>query len=361
MSESKAPVSEIRTPGRFDIGEAILWFFKRFGDNPAGAFWIMFWQVLIAAGFLALTFKALGGFYANLFELIALDEAGQLSDDAAVGLIFDAIGPFFTVMPLVTFGGLLFALVFWAAWLRFLTKGEVKPLIPIRIGWDELRLAGVAILYWVLFFFGYIAGAILFAVIGSVVGLSVAGGADGVGAVVGFGLLGFLAMLGFAAAAIFVVVKLSPAPGLNVLDGRFRFFEAWDATKGRFWPLFFSYIVAWVGIMIVGGIFSIVLQFAVMGALWPVIGELASMASAGAEPTGEEVLALFREALSAPGTIIGVGLGLVILYVGQIVMEGVIHGVGAYAAVVHRSGGEQDSDIAPLAADHPAGASPGEG
>jgi hypothetical protein len=346
----------------FDIGEAIFFFFKRFGEKPVAALWIALWQVGVATAVIAASIYLLWPAYMNLFELAAMDDMHGLSDAEEIEMVFATIGPFLTSMVLLVPVGTILALMFQGAWLRFLTRGEVAAAIPFRLGADEFRLLGVNVLYIVVGTVVYIAALMMFVIFGLGTAGIVAVGDSSVGAGLGAGLFMFIAVLAVFAAVIFIAVRLASAPAMTVLDRKFRFFESFDASSGVFWPMLLVYLVVAVMIMILSMIISTAIQLAMLGALFPLIAELSALDDMRGDVSPEDVFAVFGDVLSQPGTMISLGLGFLLTYFMQIAFEGMWHGVGAYNACRYR--GESDGaveDAPVLGADHPAGASPSEG
>ncbi|RKR00090.1 hypothetical protein [Maricaulis maris] len=346
----------------FDIGKAIFWFFIRFGEKPGGALWLFAFQALCALVLVALSVMMMGPAYINLFELIEADANGGLSDADALRQVFDIVMPFLTYGILIIPLSLLFVVMFQGAWLRFLTKGEVKPVVPIRFGGDEIRLIGVNLLYLVVAAVAYFGVAMLIGIFGFGAVMMAHGGGDAGAIGIGGGLLAFVAFLAVLVALLVFAVRLASAPALTVLDGRLRFFESWDASKGVFWQMLISYVVAYAVMMVIGGTLGFVVQLALLAALFPMLIDMAEIAEQGSQVDVDALLASIQSSLSQPGTLLALIVGFFLLYAFQVMLEAVWHSIGAYNAVRVRSGGEGEASDAPtLAADHPMGASPSEG
>jgi hypothetical protein len=353
---------EVMQAKPFDIGEAIFFFFKRFGEKPAAALWIAIWQIGLATAVIVGSMFMLWPAYMNLFELAALENTHGMSDVEEMELVFETLAPFFTSMILLVPAGIVLALMFQGAWMRFLTRGEVAAVIPFRFGGDEFRLLGVNILYIVVGTGVYMAAMVLFVVFGLGSAGIVAAGDSSVGAGLGAGLMMFVVFLAMFAAVLFIAVRLASAPALTVHDKKFRFFESWGASDGVFWHMLLVYLVVAVMVMILSMVLGTIIQIAMLGAMIPMIAELSALDDMRGDVSPEEVFAIFGDFLSQPGTMISVGLGLFLTYFMQIAFEGMWHGVGAYNACRYRGDGVGDAEDAPvLGADHPAGASPSEG
>lgn len=105
---------------------------------------------------------------------------------------------------------------------------------------------------------------------------------------------------------------------------------------------------------------SIIQQIAVlggaMGAFMPLFNDL----QAGVEPEPEAVMQLLRDAMGNPGVLIALGVIALAQLLFQILIDGLWHGVGAYAAVRHDGGlGETEIDISAPAGS--VGTAPSEG
>ena len=107
----------------FDIGNAIFHFFKRFGENPGGALWIMICQTVLVGLLAAAGVALFVPVWDNLSQLIILDDAGQLSDEEAVRRVFGMLMPIMGFMPFIALAGIALALMSQAAWLRLITPG----------------------------------------------------------------------------------------------------------------------------------------------------------------------------------------------------------------------------------------------
>lgn len=347
---------------QFDFGSGIFWFFKRFGENPAGVLWIALWQILVGGAIIGLILAFLLPSYQEFITTIVELENGSVSDEEAAMVIVTAIFGLFASASWGAILGVLASLSFQGAWMRFLTRRPMAAIIPLRLGSDEFRLLGVNLLYiavGIAMYLGVIMVLVTFGVAGG--GMLAASGDNSVAGGIGFGLVMFVGFLAILLSILFIAVKLSVAPALTVHDRKFRFFESWEATDGVFFPTLLSYLVVLVLSLIFGSILGFVLELSFLGAMMPVIEEFTHLAQ-GAEPTVEEVFATLQSTLSDPAVYIPMAIGGALMYLLQIVLEGFWHGVGAYNAVRHRAGGGVPQEDAPvLGADHPAGASPSEG
>lgn len=345
----------------FDIGESIFFFFKRAGANPLGALWIAACQALVVAAIAAAAFMLLGPFYIGLFDLVANEAAGSMSEEEMGREVLGLIGPVFAFIPLIGLSGIAAALMFQGAWLRFLTRGEIAAVIPFRLGGDEFRLLGVNLLYIAVGTAAYI-GIVIAIIVVSLLGAAMVAGSDG--SMTGGLLTGLVVFIGVIAVIGIVLVfciRMAMAPALTILDRRVRFFESWSASEGVFWNLALSYLVVFGLSLVLSMVLGTVIQMIFLGALLPLAMDFAALAEGTSQVAPEEVIAMLRGTFSEPGVAIALITGMVLAYLMQITFEGMWHGVGAYNAVRYRGDGADDNSDAPvLAADHPAGASPSE-
>lgn len=338
----------------FDIGEAIFFFFKRFGEKPAAAMWIALWHLLLLS---AATAGALWLFLPFINEIIAMESRPVGPSDAE---ILRAVGRVMMSVPLMVIVGVLVSLMVHGAWYRYLARDEVSAVIPVRIGGDEIRLAGVAILFFGLLVIAEIVASAVFAMVG-LTSFGFMAMVDGdTSAVVSGGILLLLLGLAYMAAQIFVSVRLSPAAGLTFVDRKFRFFEAWDASSGQFWKMLLSYIVVGIGIYLIIMVVAVIFGFALLGSILPVIGELQAIEDMNATPA--ETMAALRDVFFRAEIMLPLGIATVIAALVEILIMGMWAGVGVYTARLYRENHPVESGDAPtLTDDHPAGASPSEG
>mgnify|MGYP003639840077 CR=1 FL=1 len=347
---------------QFDIGEGMFFFFRRVGEKPMGALWLAFCQALVGAALVALTLMLMGPVFINIFEMAELDSSGAMTDAEITERMFSIIGPMLAVMPLIGVGGIVIALMFQGAWLRFLVRGEIAAGIPFRLGSDEFRLLGVNLLYIVIAFAGYIGLVIAMVVVGGAAALVFAGADGSIGGGLVGGLIAFVGALVIACVLVMVCIRLATAPGLTIRDRKLRFFESWSASNGVFWHMALSYLVVLGLILVLGSILSFLVQLVFLGALMPALAQLSAVSNEMSGADVEQVFAQILTTISNPAVATGLIIGMTLSYLLQIVFEGMWHGVGAYNAVRYRADGQpEEMDSPVLGADHPAGASPTNG
>lgn len=120
----------------------------------------------------------------------------------------------------------------------------------LRLGMDEVRVLAVT---FVLGLVMTLVAIVALVALGVLIGAAKAAGGDGPALIAG--LLGFLAATCFF---IWLCVRLSLAVPITVAERRFAFFDSFNLTKGRFWPLLGMAVLAIVMVMLVQLLSSIV-------------------------------------------------------------------------------------------------------
>jgi len=126
-------------------------------------------------------------------------------------------------------------LVLSTAILRAVVRPMESAFGYLRLSIDELRQLGLALLAFVAFlayaFFVSLVTGILVAVLSLIVPPV---------------LLGGLVFAIIVIAFLYPAVRLSLAPAMTLAEGRISFMRSWPLTRGRFWPLFGGYLIAFV-------------------------------------------------------------------------------------------------------------------
>jgi hypothetical protein len=332
------------TTQSYDFGSALLHFFKVFGRRPGGTLWVALWNGLLYIALISLVIWSLWPFYAQLITAAMEQREPEFEDVFAMMLSISG------GVLLAMIGSIVVALMAQGAWLRLLARDEVAPMIPLRFGGDELRLLGVNVVLLIL-------GSVLYMVaVGVVAGVVVAAAAmnesgGGASAVAG-GLAGFALIVAFIALFVFLAIRFAPAPGLTVLDRKFRLFDAWPATRRIFWWALLTYVVMALMVMAMAMVLGSVAQMLFLPAIFPVIGEFASYTQTHAgDPSPDEALEMLWSGLTHPVAITFIALGTVVSLVLQTFYEGMWHSIGAYLARRHRglegAAGEPSAPAAP--------------
>lgn len=126
---------------------------------------------------------------------------------------------------------ILFSAVMNCAVYRMVLRPGEAVFSYIRLGADELRVAGVIVVFWLIW------GLMVFVV--SLVALT-GGTYGGEAATLGWTLL----TLAACAYSVFVMVRLSLAAPITFVTKRFTLMGSWRATQGMFWRLLGAYALA---------------------------------------------------------------------------------------------------------------------
>jgi len=303
----------------YDFLAATFHFFQVFARRPMAALWIWVWQFGLICALMA-------GFFYAFWPLFMLAAETDMTDEA---LIIETVLQSSGWFTLLTIGALLLSLAAQGAWMRLLTRDEIRPVIPFRLGLDELRLFGVNFIFIAAGMLAYLVGAIAF-----VGGAALLGLMDGAGGIAVGALIGTVAVLIIVVLGIIVCLRFAAAPALSVLQRRFRLFSAVSASKGVAGMMFLSYLTL-VGVGIAGAIvLSIIQQVAVLFAASDLVAAFMALDTAS-EPDPAEIFAILGETLTSPMGIVMIAILVVSQFIFQIAFEGLWHGVGAYVARRH--------------------------
>lgn len=132
-----------------------------------------------------------------------------------------------------------------------------------------------------------------------------------------FGVFGLLLLLGPLYA--FFATRLSPCFALTMMHRRVRFFDAWNVSRGRFWPILGAYLIlavaGWIVSQVIVGIAQTIMMPAMMN-----VGRAAE--------SGADIQAVFL----SPAFLIPMGIyGFVMLFA-QGLLQHVVAGPAAFAA-----------------------------
>lgn len=120
----------------------------------------------------------------------------------------------------------------------------------LRLGMDEVRVLAVTFVLGLIMTF---VAVVAFVALGVLIGGAKAAGGGGAAAIAG--VVGVLAMV---CLFVWLSVRLSLAVPITVAEKRFAFFDSFSLTKGRFWPLLGMAILAFVMVLVVQLLSSIV-------------------------------------------------------------------------------------------------------
>jgi hypothetical protein len=221
--------------------------------------------LLLAAVYLAATWTSLSALLSWYFGMAgSLAQGGAFTGPPPEALAMLPAGGLLALACLVLFAALE------AACLRWLVRGESgSGVLGLTAGADTWRVLATY-LVWLGLFIGFcIVVAVFYALCGV---LADVGGAAQIVAL----LLGALAPLGFLALLIWGAVRYAPAAAMSIARGRFAFFEAPRATRGRFWELLGSFLILWVIYFVAATIVGQIIQIPLMQQMAPMMRDMMS-------------------------------------------------------------------------------------
>ena len=199
---------------------------------------ILIWTaayVVISVIMLALAGSSIAGL---MDQAAALEGIGDPTPEQMLPLM----GAYFTMLGILMPLGIIFGAVMYAAVNRAVVRPAESAFGYLRLGGDELR---VFVVYLVLTVLAMIVGAVLFAAVGLLVGLT-ATAAENLAAL--FAVLGGLVAVGLF---IWLAVRFSLALPITVAERRIAIFDSWALTRGHFWGLLGMTILAFILSMVV--------------------------------------------------------------------------------------------------------------
>lgn len=270
---------------------------------------------------------AYGDFMAWISAIESLEN--QQGPDLSPAEVF---GQFALLVPWIA----LSAFAFWIVWAMFETASQRRYIwgkpFSLGFGRDERNMMIVGLL-WGLMGIAIMAlpvlmifGGMWAAIAAEAEGLTDAEAGQRIVAPM-FGAAGLMLLL--LPAYAFMATRLAPCFGLTVKEGRIRFFDAWNVSRGRFWAIFGAYVI----LAVAGGIASQVLSGIAQVIILP-----SFMSLSNAAENGQDVMAL----LASPGFLVPMGVFLFVSQFLQGLLQHVVGGPAAFAARHDPRGGVED-------------------
>jgi hypothetical protein len=249
---------------RFSPSDAALEGFRLTREKPLA---VLVWAVvrlLYLAAHIALFTSTQSG---ALLAQISTQPVDQTPEQAMkmLGLMGQAAPALIAILAL--------ALAFYAITSTAVLRAVLTPLdrayFYLRISTQEVRQLGLAVLIFGAFF--------LYAAAIEIVSYLLIGAAKGLGSV---GLpLEILVIIGVAAAFLYPAIRLSIAPAMTFADRKVTLFRAAFVTKGQFWQMLGTYVLALLLAFVIALLATVIFVFAAM-ALGAAAGGVTSLPSA---------------------------------------------------------------------------------
>lgn len=219
----------------FSIQDMAFTGFRVVREHP-GALGAWALYALLLSVVFSLVFVGLMG--PDFMKLVAASTEGT-KDPATMVALLGRLAPGYLVVAIVALAA---NSVLAAAMIRAVIHPHDDRFGYLRMGVDELRQLGLWLLTFLVFLAAYLGACVLLGLVAAVVA-SVAK-VSGTGVFVAlFVALGVTMML--------LAVRLSLAPALTFDGRRIDLFGSWALTRGRFWPLFGTYVLTLALILVV--------------------------------------------------------------------------------------------------------------
>jgi len=309
-------------PSRFSFDGALMFAFR--AAHVRSFLWVF---PLAFAGVFTLCSLAILIFakddFLQVFQTIEMLEQASVGRGDPQAVFAAILG---AMEPLV--GWAVFAMLgSWIIWAMFEAASQRRYVrderFSLGFGGDEIRMMAVGLCWAVMqTLFIIVPVLMFFGAVSTAVGLA----ADGVtesqiaSRVVGtiLGAFGLWIVLFFVYA--FFATRLAPCFGLTIKDKAFRFFDAWNVSRGRFWPILGAYLILTIVGGIVVSIADQLLQLPMMFMMAPAFENV---------QTGDDIAAAFMSS--------GVIVVLAVYLIARLFLSGLLmHVAGAPAAFAAR-------------------------
>jgi hypothetical protein len=232
-------------------------------------------------------------------------------------------------------------LVSWIIWAMFETASQRRYIrgegFSLGFGADELRMMVVGLFYGLI---GFVVVAIpMFLVVGSTF-WSIFANINNPDVLNSpeFSNRAAMQMLGAFGVTlvmlpvyVFLATRLAPCFGLTLKEKRIRFFDAWNVSRGRFWPILGAYVILAVVGSLIGQVISGVAQLVLMPAM-------ASFSNAAER--GEDI----RSLIFSAGFMVPMGFYMFVALFLQGLLQHVVGGPAALAVRHDPRGGVEEAE-----------------
>lgn len=233
------------------ISEAAFTGFRIVRERPRA---VVVWAVIQLAVSLVLGGAAIAVAGPDLMRLRELGPTATARDSGEVLALLGRLAP---IYGLIVVFFLVFSPMLNAAMNRAVMRPADDRFGYFRLGADELRQFALMLLIFAVSVGLYLAAILIAVAIGAVVALAAK-------PVVGLAVA--LCVLAGVGAAIFLAVRLSLASAQTFATGKVNLFGSWALTRGRFWPILGTYVLAGAFAAVVY-VLWFVLSFAIVAAI----------------------------------------------------------------------------------------------
>lgn len=261
-----------------------------------------------------------------------LEAVDQTEDpEAALSAVF---GFYAGILPWMALTGL----AGWMIWAMFETASQRRYVFgeafSLRFGMDELRMMVIGLLWAVMGMVIFVVpvfaimGSVLFAAFTDPDSLATEAASQRV-LMQMFGMMAMMLLL--FPLYVFVATRLAPCFALTVKEGRLRFFDAWNVSRGRFWPILGAFVI----ISIIGSIAAQIVAGIAQLMIMPAFLNFVNLAERGGD---------VRELIFSPSFLVPVSVYLFIVLFLQGVMQHAVGGPAAFAVRHDPRGGVEEME-----------------
>ena len=242
-----------------------------------------------------------------------------------------ALGKLILPSLLIWIGGWIVWAMIEGEFFRRVLRDEANGGFPWRFGRDEMWVMVSQIVLGLVYYALYTAFYLL-AIAVMMPGI-VSSGSPGGGTIVAVSLISIIGIF----CSAFVLIRLAPASAMSVAKKDFAIGQAWQVTKGRYWPTFGAYAFHYI----IGTIVYYIFMIAVIVAVMANIG--IHFDGVGSTGTDADTVAQIKEALSLPQVLVSTALGSFVFWAGTGLWLMFIAGISAHVTNLHLSENDNKS------------------